>query len=356
MNDEVQLCPGDSAAVGDVRESLRHAAAATREADLAPAGHLGLRDAERSLRAAETVVRKRIAKSADNELATVLMRLGAAHVAVREAEIAERSNAVTSVHKALHGLRTATSLATLVERVPTEINRLGYQRSLLSRVKGTKWLARSAFAQDDVPLADSMLRIGSGTPGVLSRGLPEAEAVSRRAAVLVDDASADPRIHPQLQALMDSHTYIAAPLTVRGQVIGLVHADQYPDTPSVDRFDRDLLGLFAEGLGCVFERTVLQEQLRSLKRRLEVEARSIDDLTDGFLDVEPPAAERSVGGLTRREREVFEHVASGETNSQIAAKLYVSPGTVKCHVKSVLRKLGAANRAEAVARYHELAR
>jgi DNA-binding NarL/FixJ family response regulator len=104
----------------------------------------------------------------------------------------------------------------------------------------------------------------------------------------------------------------------------------------------------------VFERTVLQEQLRSLKRRLGEETRSLGDFVDGFLD-EPPSPESSVGGLTRREQEVFRHLASGETNAEIAAKLYVSPGTVKCHVKSVLRKLGAANRAEAVAKYHQLA-
>lgn len=52
--------------------------------------------------------------------------------------------------------------------------------------------------------------------------------------------------------------------------------------------------------------------------------------------------------LTDREREVLSAMAEGLTNTQIAAKLFVSDSTVKFHVSSVLRKLGAASRTEAV--------
>jgi DNA-binding NarL/FixJ family response regulator len=55
--------------------------------------------------------------------------------------------------------------------------------------------------------------------------------------------------------------------------------------------------------------------------------------------------------LTAREREVIELVSSGATNQEIANALVISESTVKSHVKHILRKLGAANRAEAVSRH-----
>jgi two-component system, NarL family, response regulator YdfI len=53
--------------------------------------------------------------------------------------------------------------------------------------------------------------------------------------------------------------------------------------------------------------------------------------------------------LTRREREVLQMLASGVGNKEIAAQLAISEHTVKFHVTSILGKLGAASRTEAVA-------
>jgi DNA-binding NarL/FixJ family response regulator len=53
--------------------------------------------------------------------------------------------------------------------------------------------------------------------------------------------------------------------------------------------------------------------------------------------------------LTAREREVLQLMAQGLSNRQIAARLHISPHTVKFHVASILAKLGAASRTEAVA-------
>jgi DNA-binding NarL/FixJ family response regulator len=53
--------------------------------------------------------------------------------------------------------------------------------------------------------------------------------------------------------------------------------------------------------------------------------------------------------LSKREREVLRLIAAGESNKRIAAKLRITERTAKFHVTSILNKLGAENRAQAVA-------
>jgi DNA-binding NarL/FixJ family response regulator len=59
-------------------------------------------------------------------------------------------------------------------------------------------------------------------------------------------------------------------------------------------------------------------------------------------------AEELVSPLTRRETEILEHIANGFLNKQIAASLEISEQTIKNHVTSILRKLNANARTEAV--------
>lgn len=63
-----------------------------------------------------------------------------------------------------------------------------------------------------------------------------------------------------------------------------------------------------------------------------------------------PAPERAAGlfsELTPREQEILTHVAGGQSNKMIARVLNITDGTVKLHVKSILRKLGVHSRVEA---------
>jgi two-component system NarL family response regulator len=52
--------------------------------------------------------------------------------------------------------------------------------------------------------------------------------------------------------------------------------------------------------------------------------------------------------LSRRERQVLQCVATGTSNKEIGVQLYITEGTVKSHVRSLLEKLGAAGRMSAV--------
>ena len=56
------------------------------------------------------------------------------------------------------------------------------------------------------------------------------------------------------------------------------------------------------------------------------------------------------GGLSKRELEVLERLAMGKTTTQISTELFVSENTVKTHVRHILNKLEASNRAEAVSK------
>jgi DNA-binding NarL/FixJ family response regulator len=68
------------------------------------------------------------------------------------------------------------------------------------------------------------------------------------------------------------------------------------------------------------------------------------------------AAPEAFGELTERENEVLALVATGLSNGEIAAKLYLSQGTVRNTVSSVLEKLGLRDRTQLAVHYWKNAR
>jgi DNA-binding CsgD family transcriptional regulator len=60
-------------------------------------------------------------------------------------------------------------------------------------------------------------------------------------------------------------------------------------------------------------------------------------------------------GLSAREAEVMSLIADGQTNGQIAARLFLAEKTVKNHVRRIYSKLGVGSRPAAIAYWREAA-
>jgi DNA-binding NarL/FixJ family response regulator len=110
-------------------------------------------------------------------------------------------------------------------------------------------------------------------------------------------------------------------------------------------------GLLAEGLDCGARGYVLKEAppddiVRAVKRVAEGGA-YVDPTLASEL-VTPKATER-LPALSGREREILGLLANGFSNPDIAQRLFISPETVRTHVRNAMTKLEADTRTQAVA-------
>jgi DNA-binding NarL/FixJ family response regulator len=90
-----------------------------------------------------------------------------------------------------------------------------------------------------------------------------------------------------------------------------------------------------------------EDLLRSIGRALQGWT-TLDPRAGSTPRPQGPARPDPGWALTRREREVLAELAQGLDNRSIADRLFISEETVKTHVKSILRKLGARDRVHAV--------
>jgi DNA-binding CsgD family transcriptional regulator len=235
-----------------------------------------------------------------------------------------------------------------VERAPAEAAAAAaLERVLLSRAEDGTLVPEAQHGAGALP-----------PPVVLAYPLLEGQLLRRRESALV--AADEPLERQAFGEHMRWRGYVVAPVVIGGQTVGFLHGDREgPLTP----VDEEALARFARGFAAVYERAVLLQRLRAQRVELRriaswADARSVE-LTDGVIDLahdrDAPPADRPAARLddllTPRETDVLAHMARGESNADIARALVVTEGTVKFHVKNILRKLNVSNRAEATAHY-----
>ncbi len=133
---------------------------------------------------------------------------------------------------ALSRLRRLSNNADLADRVPNELWQAGFGCVLFSFVPRNMWCPRSVQAIDVTELPGAVL-----------------------------------------------HARVVAPVCVWQTPVGLLHVVAPTESGDVGPEDRDLLGVFAEGLGAILERNIVQNKIQALSTCAEDHRQAIDALT-----------------------------------------------------------------------------
>lgn len=302
-------------------------------------------------------------------------RLLSTEHAMRDAEMRYRDSAIRMTRGALETIQQLESVDQLFQVGAEAVCRLGFDRAIVSRVKESMWTTEVVHVDGDSEWANEILAAGRSAPQRIIAGLPEQDLIRRRGPIIVLGAQEKSRVHKAIGKASRSRSYVAALIAPGEDVIGFLHCDRFFHSGDVTQFDRDLLGLFAQGFSFAVERAALLERFRELQNHIRSVAAGLERVAAGTATpplsawlpsgmTAPMLYDTSAQGptpthydtdsrLTRREVDVLRLMASGDTNQRIARRLIISEGTVKSHVKHILRKLNAANRAEAVARWHQ---
>jgi LuxR family transcriptional regulator, regulator of acetate metabolism len=330
--------------------------------------HVAHREVEDALRAVIEALRS--GTPAGDGLWPTLVELHQVQRELVEQRLVQRLEALERVGVALARLRELGPLSEILRVAPEQLAQAtGLDRVLLSRVKDARLVGVGAHFAGDADGAERALAALEADPLRLEYPVAEAEMMRRRRATIVRTAGASPQAkRPPLPV---GPSYVAAPVVLDGAAIGFFHGS-YAER-EVESLERDATWAFADGFAQVFERAVLRRRVREQRRRLRRLVEWTDvmagELSDSAIELEPaaeseaPERHETAGEagrsrledlLTRRELDVLRLMARGDSNRAIATELVVSEGTVKFHVKNVLRKLGVGNRVEATTRYLQL--
>ena len=222
---------------------------------------------------------------------------------------------------------------------------LAVERVLLSAVVAGRAEPRTLWERDHAearPLEE--LAVALQYPRI------EADVVRRRRAQAVVLAQDGRRAPAAMTEAFGWTAYVVAPVNIADSVVGLLHVEA-ADANAADELVEPVAH-YAVALGEVLAIATMRETLGRHQEDRRIAVRRLSEALGGD-DGRPshaPATD-AAGALTPRESEILELLSRGMTNKAIATALLIGEGTVKFHVKNVLRKLGCASRTEAVARY-----
>jgi DNA-binding CsgD family transcriptional regulator len=296
------------------------------------------------------------------------------------------SRQLSHINETMARFAHADSLAELVRQAPALLCAAGdFDRAMISRVRGSTWTPTAVHVavgvdggvddEEHVTLVAALCALQVPLTG----SLVETEVLRHRAPMLVEpmrSAGTTSARHTfeRLAELFGPRAYVVAPIVIGDRVAGFLHADAFASGRELTVADRAGIQIFAAMFGLLYERAAMGQRLRDQRQSVAAAIAAGNQSETG------PDAARLVrtqvrsaghaervrrgnspwppvhhGALTSREWEILRLLANGATNAQIASSLVVSDNTVKSHIKRILRKLPAANRAEAVYRYTQLA-
>ncbi|MEA2178527.1 MAG: hypothetical protein QOG77_1824 [Solirubrobacteraceae bacterium] len=257
-------------------------------------------------------------------------------------------DALDRVRDGIHRLAEVGSPEGFLTRAAGELGASSdFDRVLVSEVRGDELLPRAAWIRDESVPGEATARL-QGLSIPLAYPLAEAQVAQTRRAALV---TAGRRSPAPLREALGWEQYVAVALVLSGTTAGMLHADTGRPLDDVDLL---VATLYADGLTRAFERAALYRTLQHHRQELRGAVGWMSERlahSQGTVEETEPPIERPGGELTARESEVIGLLARGMTNVAIARALVISEGTVKYHVKNILRKLQATSRADAVAKY-----
>jgi LuxR family transcriptional regulator, regulator of acetate metabolism len=268
---------------------------------------------------------------------------------------------VISMQRQLHAARSVRELlAVAADAAPAYC---GFDRALVIGVCGTTLSAQQMTALRD-EASDRMRRVLLADPPRLRSGSAEAEFIR-----VVEGGRGESASNESVLAeRCGLRRYAFGAIAPEDRVIALLVVDR--DEGPVHAGELRQVQSFAQMISASLERMILRERITHLADEMRYMTASANALVReglaaplslsedqetaptfalrGAVAPQSPDALRDL--LTKREWSVARQVVGGQSNREIAESLQLSPETVKKYVSRVMRKLGAANRADAAVR------